>query len=593
MHLIRCCVNALAFCLFLNCAFGQSATTPPAGGSQPAGQPAAPPPVQPATIPAATLPTFFSWTASPSSLPSGSTGADVRLTAPRDECTASNFDASLQKATVQVQGGLGVTATSSKHSFTCEMTVTLKADSTVNQGSLRLTVMDGSTPPAEIGQATIALNSVAPGPVPPGLEPGVDATWQVEDYDVIKQNFGQNLSNHYLAILIKLGNNTGYNLLLDGVAFQTLSQPVPSCSASPNCPQMPNPIPSETPFLLQGVVAYGETYSTRNIALRSLQWASLLTTGFIPFFKAAGAAATYATSIALLNGPFTTGFTGMFPDLTVQQLQRLGGSGILANSNELDNNTSATYLAFLSRSSICSASKSNSTVAFDVAAACGGPKAKNMNPAQLTKYLAQLVVVGVKIPAANARFRVVTTAATATSTELTADKSVMAGVLTATTFSSPANSSLDLTNATVVQSAVAGVSISATTKTTVQANVTAHTTQQFTLQFLLKDGSTVSATVKVDLPTIKAEVQANTVTFSCTQCSATDASSDWSSVKLVWSDSKLTINNVPSSTGEYVMPSLTTSTPIKATAKGTYTVHLLPKNFASGDSGVTVQITIS
>jgi hypothetical protein len=596
MRFLRTCTNAFAFFLVATYAYAQASKTPsaqPEPATAAPAQAAAHPP-EPAPAPAPKPAVFYSWTTDHSIVTFSSPTVDVILTAPASQCNAAGFDATLDTATVNVQAGLNVAGTASKHSNSCEMTVTLKAGANATQGSLRLTVLDGSKTPITIGTATVTVNSVAPGAVPPGLDPQVDATWQVEDYDVIKQNFGQNLANHYFGILIKLGNDTGYNLLLDGVAFETAAQTVPPCYASPNCAGMPNPVPSETPMLLQGVVAYGETYSTRNIALRSLQWASLLTTGFIPFFRAPRAAANFASAIAIFNGPFTTGFAAEFPDLTVQQLQRLGGSGVLGNSNELDNNSSATYLAFLSRSSICDASTSKNP---ELATACSS-KAKSMNPALLTTYLSHLVLVGVKVPAANARFRVVASADTTTTTELTADKAVIAGVQSTVTISSPNNSSLDLSTTTAVKSAEADVTTSANTKSSFQASVTAHTSKQIAQQFTLKDATTVGVTISVAAPLITpttATIIAGTPTavkFSCPQCTPAGATTDWGEGITVVGPDGVTIDGKSQST----LTSLAAgSVSILASKADTYVLHFIPtgKGWALDDAGVAVQLKVT
>lgn len=351
------------------------------------------------------------WTANPASITQSST--DIILTAPSSQCI-SGFDSRLDGATVHVQEGLGITGSPVQHSGYCELTITLKGEPAVSHGTLRLTVLPSSTPGADpkatiqpLGVTDILLAPAPPGAIPPGLEPQVDAMWEVEDYDVVRQNFGKDIADHFVAVLVKLGNNTGYNLILDGIAFELGSQTdtSSSCISSPNC-SIQNPVPSETPMLLLGVVAYGENYSARNIGLRALQWASLLTTGLIPFVSGTA----YAGAVAIFNGPFQKGYAAQFPDLTVQQLQRLGGSTIIADSNELDNNASASFLAFLSRKRICSGPDNISIEGYahlTLKEACGNGSAKHIKPAPLTKYLRQVVLAGVRIPAANARFRVV------------------------------------------------------------------------------------------------------------------------------------------------------------------------------------------
>jgi hypothetical protein len=523
------------------------------------------------------------WKASPSNLPAGAS-RDIILTAP-DAC-ATEVDSELGKATVSVQAGMGVTASNPRHSLKCELTITLTTDASAATNSVRITVMSGDTQPVAIGEADLSIISSPPGPIPPGLDPQVDAMWQVEDYKVIRDNYGKSLADRYLGVIIKLGNDTGYNLILDGVAFMTLRQPIPPCADQPNCSGMPNPVPSETPTLLQGVVANGQTYSARNVFLRGFQWASLLTTGFIPFFKAPVASANYSTSIAIFNGPFINGFMGQFPDPTVQQLQRLNSSGVLNNSNELDNNSSATYLAFVPRRSICNDNKTYDSQELSQAqlgagglwGACGGKNPSKLNPALLTRYLQKLVLVGTKVPAANARFRVVTNSASTSINQLTADSSVIAGIPKIVNITPSPNSNIDLTGATIVSNQqVVTVSNQSATKTALQAQIYAHTLQSFTLQVQLKDTSIQTVSITVNPPQITASVNSsNLLTLTCTICQTATgdiSTTDWNLVQLTLpSDLAATT----SQTLRGLQSAITLKTPPSGHKITSYTISLVP-----------------
>lgn len=83
--------------------------------------------------------------------------------------------------------------------------------------------------------------------------------------------------------------------------------------------------------MLRGVSEKGQTYDWRNLSMRLLEGtgtlaASLGTGGVISVGHA------YAPSVAVFNGPFANAFRHVFPDLTVNQVNRLNDSAYQANT---------------------------------------------------------------------------------------------------------------------------------------------------------------------------------------------------------------------------------------------------------------------
>jgi hypothetical protein len=81
--------------------------------------------------------------------------------------------------------------------------------------------------------------------------------------------------------------------------------------------------------VLRGVAEKGAALDPRNITLRLLTGAGTIAAGLLGVTRFGDA---FAPSVAAFNGPLLTAFQTMFPDFTVNQLNRLNDSAFLANT---------------------------------------------------------------------------------------------------------------------------------------------------------------------------------------------------------------------------------------------------------------------
>jgi hypothetical protein len=81
--------------------------------------------------------------------------------------------------------------------------------------------------------------------------------------------------------------------------------------------------------VLRGVAEKGAALDPRNITLRLLTGAGTIAAGLLGVTRFGDA---FAPSVAAFNGPLLTAYQTMFPDFTVNQLNRLNDSAFLANT---------------------------------------------------------------------------------------------------------------------------------------------------------------------------------------------------------------------------------------------------------------------
>ena len=72
-----------------------------------------------------------------------------------------------------------------------------------------------------IGTGKISVLAVALGAIPPGIAPKVDVMWGIFPAKLCSDSFGRSVANNYYCIEVVIGNNTGYELQLASIGFQT------------------------------------------------------------------------------------------------------------------------------------------------------------------------------------------------------------------------------------------------------------------------------------------------------------------------------------------------------------------------------------
>lgn len=189
-------------------------------------------------------------------------------------------------------------------------------------------------------------------------QPAVDISWNMISPAVAKRNFGSDVNNNFLCIEVTVGNKTGTDLLLNGIAFDVPKQVGDS----------PNPIYIADRRL--GLYDYNLVAGTRKefkwgfnrgTLFATMNLAAQLLTGFNPSFRSATAGKTYAQGINILNNPAIKGLESIWPSTFQAERDRLEGQS-LRTGKVLKNGEVVTTVVFLPKYGILrSADASNST----------------------------------------------------------------------------------------------------------------------------------------------------------------------------------------------------------------------------------------
>lgn len=148
----------------------------------------------------------------------GQRGKSYAITIRSRDCTAVKFNVKGNEYDLLKEANSGVTITGDNRgvdggcTYTAQLTV--ENDAPIGDIYLKLQSKDGNTL-----TVPFSINEVAPGPVPPGLDPQVDVMWSLVPHGIVKDNFGRRVGNNFYCVEIVVGNSTGYDLQIASVGF--------------------------------------------------------------------------------------------------------------------------------------------------------------------------------------------------------------------------------------------------------------------------------------------------------------------------------------------------------------------------------------
>jgi len=99
-----------------------------------------------------------------------------------------------------------------------------------------------------------------------------------------------------------------------------------------------NKIPGSSYRMTRGSLEHGEHLELRNLSVNFIKAFGPVLTGFLPFFKHTNPRANFSEGINIFSNPFEKGFEALFPDETINQLQRLDDQ-MLRDGMIIQNNT--------------------------------------------------------------------------------------------------------------------------------------------------------------------------------------------------------------------------------------------------------------
>jgi hypothetical protein len=280
------------------------------------------------------------------------------------------------------------------------MIIRMKVDADADVGTIKIIISkkDGTDKHTFDLEITKKIDS---GPTPGDMEQ-VDAMWSVLPYEVTKVNFGRRTANSFYAIQLHIGNNTGFDLQIVGVGFDSaLGRPAVDRQGKPlkpatdvegnlildehgnkmvpaldnegepitepitvdgkplivNGKPLRKPVlrplktyqlPSSDRRLVRGTIEFEQLYGRRASALNIIGGLGTFISGFIPFFRALNPRANFSTFSSIINGQLKEGFGIAAPDLTVSQLNRLDNV-VLHDGLTIPNNSQAKTIVFFPR----------------------------------------------------------------------------------------------------------------------------------------------------------------------------------------------------------------------------------------------------
>ena len=151
--------------------------------------------------------------------------------------------------------------------------------------------------------------------------------------------FGRRIGRRFLVFQVTIGNvNDDFDYLVHDVLlripFRLGSamggqglQPQVCGAGGPSCTEMAE-LSSLELSILRGVAERGQSADPRNVMIRSFKGIGTMAAGLIGVTQLGS---SYAPAVAAFNGPFVTSMESIFPDHTINQLNRLNDTAWLAN----------------------------------------------------------------------------------------------------------------------------------------------------------------------------------------------------------------------------------------------------------------------
>lgn len=253
------------------------------------------------------------------------------------------------------------------------MIIRMKVDSDADVGIVKILVAksDGSDVHAFDLEISKKLEA---GPTPDDMKE-VDAMWGVLPYKVTKVNFGRRVADSFYAVEVRIGNNSGFDLQIVGVGFDSTMgrQPILDGQGNPILDEHGNKLvpaldnngdpitvngklvhkpfktyqlPTSDHRLVRGSIEFEQLYGRRALVLNLIGGMGTFISGFIPFFHALNARANFSTFSSIVNGQLKEGFAIAAPDLTVSQLGRLEDMVLRDGLTVLNNSQVSTTVFF-------------------------------------------------------------------------------------------------------------------------------------------------------------------------------------------------------------------------------------------------------
>jgi hypothetical protein len=144
------------------------------------------------------------------------------------------------------------------------------------------------------------------------------------DPETVRDDFGKRIADQFVVVQVTIANQSpDYDFIVHDLSFD-LRDVFPGAADD-----WPFTLSSQELTLLRGVAEKGQLNDPRNKALRILQGVGTIASGLVgvAFFGK-----SYAPAISTFNGSVMAAFNSAFPDMTINQINRLNDSAYVANT---------------------------------------------------------------------------------------------------------------------------------------------------------------------------------------------------------------------------------------------------------------------
>jgi hypothetical protein len=165
-----------------------------------------------------------------------------------------------------------------------------------------------------------------PTPPPPSISRDIKISASLMDPQNVADIFGRRVSKRYVAVQLTIANsNPDFEFLIHDVLLG-----VKDIYLDPSLrPAVTYKPTSEDLRLVRGVAEKGQLYDKSNIILRVLKATGSVAAAVIGI---ASVGPSYAPTVAMFNGPVLTSYRDVFPDMTINQMNRLNDTAYTANT---------------------------------------------------------------------------------------------------------------------------------------------------------------------------------------------------------------------------------------------------------------------
>lgn len=235
--------------------------------------------------------------------------------------------------------GAGYMPSNVRRDDDCAVSFDLKTSS-IEHGSVVVTVRTSKT---QVGRAFLHFADPLAGPIPTAA-PQVDVLWAPISYKVCDEAFGRAVAKKFFCLALKIGNNSGYQLQIAGVGFNT---PFGSSAENPYFVKTPN----SSYALTRAVAQEGSVDSPRSYVLHGIEASGLLMASATPYFHNVRSTAKFATATSIVSGPLEAAFNLLVPDHSLRQANNLDDQS-LRDGRLIPNNSQITTVVFLDKGSV-------------------------------------------------------------------------------------------------------------------------------------------------------------------------------------------------------------------------------------------------